>query len=230
MAEGGEVALDLRFRDRARALQRRSRRSVGGRSRSREAGPEPSEARQDDTRSDRRGATDGAGVGPEPPVEALGGNPFQNVRHRRRFPFPAPRRGNAASILGGSDLSERLRPRGPCFGDYRRNGGGERVGPGGAGGVDGSAGSAAWVRPARSFGASQRSPTQDRQDHRKRSLPLRATRCEVRPSSGSSTGTAASGRHLDPEGPSPDRPRQRRHAHPYVRDGEARNQIVSSYT
>ena len=36
-----------------------------------------------------------------PNCDALGRDPLQNVRHRRRFPFAPMRRGNAASVESG---------------------------------------------------------------------------------------------------------------------------------
>jgi hypothetical protein len=67
-------------------------------------------------------------------------NATKHVRHRRRFPFPAPRRRNAPSVQGGGGLSERLRPSGLSLGDGGRDSGSERIGSGCADRVDGGAG------------------------------------------------------------------------------------------
>jgi hypothetical protein len=51
-------------------------------------------------------------------------------QHRCRFP-PAPaRRRDPTTVQGGGDLAERLGAGGLSLGDDRRDGGGERVGPG----------------------------------------------------------------------------------------------------
>jgi hypothetical protein len=74
------------------------------------------------------------------PTVLLGGDPFQNVRHGRRFPFAPTRRRDPTTVQGGGDLAERLGAGGLSLGNDRRDGGGERVGPGRADGVDGGAG------------------------------------------------------------------------------------------
>ena len=37
-------------------------------------------------------------------------DPLEDIPHGRRFPFAAPRRGNASPVESGGDLTERLRP------------------------------------------------------------------------------------------------------------------------
>ena len=44
-----------------------------------------------------------------PNFDALGRDPLQNVRHRRRFPFPTTRGCDPSTVQGGGDLPERLR-------------------------------------------------------------------------------------------------------------------------
>jgi hypothetical protein len=39
-------------------------------------------------------------------------DPLEDIPHGRRFPFAAPRRGNASPVESGGDLTERLRPYG----------------------------------------------------------------------------------------------------------------------
>ena len=48
-----------------------------------------------------------------PNFDALGRDPLQNVRHRRRFPFPTARRGDAAPLQSGGDRGGEPSGRGP---------------------------------------------------------------------------------------------------------------------
>ncbi len=57
-------------------------------------------------------------------------DPFEHVRHCCRFPFASARRGNAAPVESGGDLPKRLGAGSSSLGDDRRDGGGERAGPG----------------------------------------------------------------------------------------------------
>jgi hypothetical protein len=74
-------------------------------------------------------------VGAEPPIRPLGRDPFQHVRHRRRFPFSPTGRGDAAPIESGGDLSERLRPSGLSYSNSRHDNLSVRVGPSHMGGI-----------------------------------------------------------------------------------------------
>jgi len=86
------------------------------------------------------GAADGARVDAEPPVDALGGDPFQNVRHRRSFPLPSPRRGDAPPVESGCDLAQRLRASGLDLPNSREDDVCMRFGPRYTAGVDGGTG------------------------------------------------------------------------------------------
>ena len=77
---------------------------------------------------------------PSPRLQVLGCDPFQHVRHRRRFPFPPARRGDAAPIESGGDLPKRLRASGPNLGNEGRDASGMRVRLGLMGGVGDGAG------------------------------------------------------------------------------------------